>query len=233
VRNEDVKQGCPIAVRLLSAGLLAVLALSGACRKSGGIPDASGYNLLLITLDTTRADRIGAFGDSRAQTPHLDRLARAGIRFDQARTSVPLTLPAHATLFTGREPPAHQVRNNGTYILRPEETTLAEVFKAAGFSTQALIASYVLEGKFGLNQGFDGYDDMLDIKDLSGNYRSEIPADQVYAKFLPFFLLGALLRPARPVSGPTPLGRSFSRRFLQRRNRLHGRIHRTHCADSR
>jgi arylsulfatase A-like enzyme/Flp pilus assembly protein TadD len=211
VRNEDVKQGCPIAVRLLSAGLLAVLALSGACRKSGGIPDASGYNLLLITLDTTRADRIGAFGDSRAQTPHLDRLARAGIRFDQARTSVPLTLPAHATLFTGREPPAHQVRNNGTYILRPEETTLAEVFKAAGFSTQALIASYVLEGKFGLNQGFDGYDDMLDIKDLSGNYRSEIPADQVYAKFLrwlenrpsnPFFCWVHFYDPHAPYQAP-------------------------------
>lgn len=211
-------QSRSVTVRLLSAGLLAVLALSGACRRGGGIPDASGYNLLLITLDTTRADRIGAFGDSRAQTPHLDRLARAGIRFDQAHTSVPLTLPAHATLLTGREPPAHQVRNNGTYILRPEETTLAEVFKTAGFSTQALIAAYVLEGKFGLNQGFDGYDDMLNVKDLSGNYRSEIPADQVHAKFLrwlerkpnsPFFCWVHFYDPHAPYQAPATFGDLF------------------------
>lgn len=211
-------QSRSVTVRLLSAGLLAVLALSGACRKGGGIPDASGYNLLLITLDTTRADRIGAFGDSRARTPHLDRLARAGIRFNQAHTSVPLTLPAHATLMTGREPPAHQVRNNGTYILRPEETTLAEVLKTAGFSTQALIAAYVLEGKFGLNQGFDGYDDILDIKDLSANYRSEIPADQVYAKFLrwldrkpinPFFCWVHFYDPHAPYQAPATFGDLF------------------------
>jgi arylsulfatase A-like enzyme/Flp pilus assembly protein TadD len=193
------------------AGLLVVLALGGACRKGGGLPDASGYNLLLITLDTTRADRLGAYGFKAAHTPNLDRLAREGIQFSNGRTPVPLTLPAHATLMTGREPPAHQVRNNGTYILRPEETTLAEVFKAAGFSTQALIASYVLEGKFGLNQGFDGYDDMLDIKDLSGNYRSEIPADQVYAKFLrwlesrpssPFFCWVHFYDPHAPYQPP-------------------------------
>ena len=103
--------------------MLAILALVRRLPKKGRLADArrdGGYNLLLITLDTTRADRIGAFGDSRAQTPHLDRLAREGVRFDHAHTSVPLTLPAHATLMTGREPPAHQVRNNGTYSCAPK-----------------------------------------------------------------------------------------------------------------
>jgi len=204
-------QARSVTVRWFGLGLLAVLALAGACRRSGGIPDARGYNLLLITLDTTRADRLGAYGFKAAHTPNLDRLAREGIQFDNGRTSVPLTLPAHSTLLTGREPPAHQVRNNGTYILRPEETTLAEVFKAAGYSTQALIAAYVLEGKFGLNQGFDDYDDMLDIKDLSGNYRSEIPADRVYAKFLrwlerspksPFFCWVHFYDPHAPYQAP-------------------------------
>jgi arylsulfatase A-like enzyme/Flp pilus assembly protein TadD len=190
----------------------------GACRQGGAIPDASGFNLLLITLDTTRADRIGAFGDKLARTPNLDRLARAGVRFTQAYTSVPLTLPAHATLLTGKEPPAHQVRNNGTYILRPEESTLAEVLKGAGYSTQAIIAAYVLEGKFGLNQGFDGYDDMLNVKDMSGNFRSEIPADQVFKKFTrwlerkpasPFFCWVHFYDPHAPYQAPASFDGSF------------------------
>jgi len=211
VRNQDGTQRRPLTGGLLGLGMLAVLALSGACSRGGDIPEARGYNLLLITLDTTRADRLGAYGFKGARTPNLDRLAREGIRFSNGRTSVPLTLPAHATLMTGRVPPGHQVRNNGTYVLRPEETTMAEVFKAAGFSTQALIASYVLEGKFGLNQGFDGYDDRLDIKDLGGNYRSEIPADQVYAKFLrwlerkpgsPFFCWVHFYDPHAPYQAP-------------------------------
>jgi len=211
-------QSRSVTMRLLSAGLLAVLALSGACRRGGGIPDANGYNLLLITLDTTRADRIGAFGDSRAQTLHLDRLTRAGVRFDQAHTSVPLTLPAHTTLMTGREPPAHQVRNNGTYILRPEETTLAEIFQAAGFSTQAMIAAYVLEGKFGLAQGFHDYDDGLGIQNRGTNFRSEIPADQMYEKFTrwlerqptsPFFCWVHFYDPHAPYQAPVPFGDLF------------------------
>lgn len=171
---------------VLAVGLLTILVLTGSCRKHHGIPDArskGGYNLLVITLDTTRADRLGAYGCSAAHTPNLDWLAREGVMFLNSHTSVPLTLPAHCTLFTGREPPGHQVRVNGTYLLRPEETTLAEVMKSAGFNTKAVIASFVLEGKFGLQQGFDNYDDSLDITKTKTNYSSEIPAAQVFAKF--------------------------------------------------
>ena len=203
------------------AGLLAAMALASACKKEERLADASrdgGCNLLLITLDTTRADRIGAYGDLGACTPNLDRLAREGVRFDRASTSAPLTLPAHVTLMTGREPPAHQVRNNGTYSLRPEENTLAEMLKQAGFSTQALVSAYVLEGKFGLAQGFDDYDDGLGSQPLGANFRSEIPADQTYAKFSrwlerspasPFFCWVHFYDPHAPYEPPS----SFRNRF--------------------
>lgn len=204
-----------------AAGLLALVVLLGACQKQGRLADASrngGSNLLLITLDTTRADRIGAYGDARAATPNLDRLAREGVRFDRAYTSVPLTLPAHATLMTGREPPAHQVRNNGNYVLPQQETTLAEAFKAAGFSTQAMIAAFVLEGKFGLAQGFDGYDDKLDGQQRDPDFRGEIPAERVLAKYnrwlesspaSPFFCWVHFYDPHFPYQPPS----SFRERF--------------------
>ncbi len=213
--------GGPIFRRFWIAGLLAAVTLFAACKKGGRLADArldGNSNLLLITLDTTRADRIGAYGDARAATPNLDRLAREGVRFDHALTSAPLTLPAHATLMTGREPQAHQVRNNGTYILGPDETTLAEVFRAAGFSTMAMIAAFVLEKKFGLDQGFDGYDDTLDAAQAPSNYRSEISASRVYDKFSrwldsspapPFFCWVHFYDPHSPYEPPA----SFRTRF--------------------
>jgi len=201
--------------------LLVLLALLGACKKEGRLADArgdGGSNLLLITLDTTRADRIGAYGDTRAATPTIDRLAREGVRCERAYTAAPLTLPAHVTLMTGREPQAHQVRNNGTYSLRPEETTLAEIFRQAGFSTMAMIAAYVLEKKFGLDQGFAVYDDELNASGEATTFRSEITADRVYDKFSrwlerapssPFFCWVHLYDPHHPYEPPA----SFRDRF--------------------
>jgi len=140
-------------------------------------------NILVITLDTTRADSLGAYGGEGNHTPNLDRLAREGVMFKNCMTPVPLTLPAHITLFTGRTPLAHQVRNNGRYALAPQETTLAERLKPAGFQTYAVIASYVLLGRFGLNQGFDEYDDSLDSYKVMNSYNSEIAADAVSGRF--------------------------------------------------
>jgi arylsulfatase A-like enzyme/Tfp pilus assembly protein PilF len=195
------------------AGLLLILALAGACRRREAPGESAGgrFNLLLITLDTTRADRLGCYGDARAATPNLDRLAREGVRFERAYTSAPLTLPAHASLMTGRGPQAHQVRNNGTYVLRPEEATLAEELKRAGFSTTALIAAYVLESRFGLAQGFDRYDDALDKPQGFTTFRSEIPADRVLGKFrrwldgahaAPFFCWVHFYDPHTPYAPP-------------------------------
>ncbi len=201
--------------------LLLLLAATASCQRGNRPPDArrkGGTNLLLITLDTTRADRIGAYGDRKARTPVLDRLAREGVRFARAYTSAPLTLPAHATLMTGREPPEHLVRNNGTYALRAEENTLAEALRTGGFSTQAFIAAYVLEKKFGLAQGFDGYDDELPGLNGATTYRSEIPSSEVYAKFArwlekrpaaPFFCWVHLYDPHFPYQPPPALARAF------------------------
>jgi arylsulfatase A-like enzyme/Flp pilus assembly protein TadD len=141
------------------------------------------YNLLVITLDTTRADSIGAYGNRQAATPNMDRLANNGIMFQNCFASTPLTLPSHCTIFTGRYPIAHKVRNNGTYFLPERETTLAEILKANGFLTFACVASYTLLSKFGLNQGFDLYDENFQLKQTHIPYSAEIPADLIAQKF--------------------------------------------------
>jgi arylsulfatase A-like enzyme/Flp pilus assembly protein TadD len=168
-------------------------------------------NLLLITLDTVRADRLGCYGDRFARTPAMDDLARKGVFFKNCYSPAPLTLPAHCSLFTGRWPIAHGVRNNGSYKLDATELTLAEKLKTAGYDTGALIAAYVLKNKFGLAQGFDLYDDRLDFEEKTGNIDAQITADRVYAKFSnwlehkgdkPFFLWAHFYDPHKPYAPP-------------------------------
>jgi len=120
-------------------------------------------NLLLITLDTTRADRLRSYGFQGVETPNLDRLAREGVLFEQASSAAPLTLPAHATLFTSRFPPEHGMRDNGGFFLDDSQVTLAETLKARGFSTGGFVGAYVLDSKWGLGQGFDTYYDNFDL----------------------------------------------------------------------
>lgn len=169
-------------VTILILGLLAVIFLVFRKEK---IP--LDLNLLIITLDTTRADHIGSYGYPDIETPNLDWLAQNGIQFENCYTPVPLTLPAHCCLFTGKYPLGHRVRNNGTYYLNEKETTLAEMFMQKGYQTFAVIASYVLLSRFGLNQGFGVYDDALDSTELIKNVKSEITADSVYRKFKNWF----------------------------------------------
>lgn len=139
-------------------------------------------NILLVTFDTTRWDHVGWAGHP-GTTPMLDAMARRGTWFSQAFSAQPLTLPSHTSIMTGLFPYHHGVRNNGTYIVSPDEETLAERLKAAGYQTQAVISAFVLDSQFGLDQGFDGYDD-----DLSGGPRQamfmfkEIKAEQTAAK---------------------------------------------------
>jgi choline-sulfatase len=130
--------------------------------------DRSNLNLVVITLDTTRADRVGAYGDPSGATPTIDRLARDGVVFEQAVAPAPLTLPAHSTLFTGMDPPFHGVRDNGGYILDAKQTTLAEQLKAGGWATGAFVGAFVLDSKFGLDQGFDEYFDQFDLNQRPG-----------------------------------------------------------------
>lgn len=148
--------------------LLVLLALAGGgCKDSSRGSSATSSakeescNLLLITLDTTRADRLGCYGHSPAVTPALDSLARAGVRFEQAFSHVPITLPSHTSLLTGVLPPEHGIRDNGRHILGPELPTLAEVYRQHGYKTGAFIAASVLDSRYGLNRGFDAYDDEM------------------------------------------------------------------------
>jgi len=120
-------------------------------------------NLLLVTLDTTRADRIHAYGFDEVETPNLDRLAREGVLFEQAVSPAPLTLPAHSSIFTGKYPPAHGVRDNGGFFLDERETTLAERLQSGGFTTGGFVGAYVLDHKWGIAQGFQTYFDDFDL----------------------------------------------------------------------
>lgn len=118
-------------------------------------------DILLITLDTTRADRIGAYGYRGARTPVLDQFAREGVLFERAFSPAPLTLPVHASLMTGLYPPEHGLRTNGYGSLSTDRTTLSEILTGAGYDCAAFVASFVLDHKFGLSQGFQEYDDDL------------------------------------------------------------------------
>ena len=148
-------------VAVLVLGLLPlalVLGLEWMRRRTTAQEPAS---LLLVTLDTLRADRVGAWGGPPGLTPVLDALAARGLVFEEALASVPLTLPSHATLFTGLEPPRHGVHDNGTYVLPADVETLATRLKAAGYETGAFVGAYVLDRRFGLARGFDHYDDRI------------------------------------------------------------------------
>src|SRR5262249_8270931 len=122
-------------------------------------------NVLVVTVDTLRADRLGCYGFGLAQTPAIDRLANEGVRCTDAATSAPITLPAHSSIMTGLYPPAHGVRDNGNYALAPEAVTLAERLEAAGYRTGAFVSAAVLTRRYGLDQGFEVYDDDLWTED--------------------------------------------------------------------
>jgi Flp pilus assembly protein TadD len=137
--------------------VIAGLALSALC---AGNAWAGPRSVVLVTLDTTRLDALGSYG-GRAATPALDGLAARGLRYTGAVTPSPLTLPAHASLLTGLEPPEHGLLDNGLARLDGDVATLATVLDAAGYATGAFVASRVLDRRFGLDRGFDVYDDRM------------------------------------------------------------------------
>jgi arylsulfatase A-like enzyme/Flp pilus assembly protein TadD len=126
---------------------------------AGGCSRDARPNLVLVTLDTTRADRLGAYGDAAASTPNLDALAAEGVVFERAYASAPLTLPSHTTMLTGLDPNRHGVHDNGQFLVPISVETATELLAAAGYSTAAFVAAFVLGSQFGLDQGFAVYDD--------------------------------------------------------------------------
>jgi arylsulfatase A-like enzyme/Flp pilus assembly protein TadD len=139
-----------------------------------------GANLLLITIDTLRPDRLGAYGGRDGLTPTLDALARRGALFTHAWSHAPITLPAHASILTGLIPPHHGVHNNGSFRLGSEPPTLAERLRSAGYRTAGFVGAFVLDARFGLNRGFEEYDDQLtDARQAPTFHFVERPADVV------------------------------------------------------
>jgi arylsulfatase A-like enzyme/Tfp pilus assembly protein PilF len=121
-------------------------------------------NVILITLDTTRADHLGCYGYPMPTTPNADALAGRGVLFAHASSVAPLTLPAHASILTGMQPTYHGVRVNGNTALGQSQETLAEVLSKVGYETGAFVGAFVLDGRWGLKQGFEHYDDRFDLK---------------------------------------------------------------------
>ncbi|HEX7418692.1 MAG TPA: sulfatase-like hydrolase/transferase, partial [Thermoanaerobaculia bacterium] len=145
---------------LVAAG---VLISFHSCGTHGSRANLRNANILIITLDTTRADHLGAYGYAAAQTPNEDALAREGVVFEEAITPTAYTLPSHSSIMTGLYPPAHGVRINGEAALADTNTTLAERLAAKGYRTGAFVAAFVLDGRWGLSQGFQNYDDHFNI----------------------------------------------------------------------
>ncbi len=174
-------------------------------------------DVVLVTLDTTRADRIGAMGDAAAHTPVLDGLAARGALFTRAFASAPLTLPSHATIMTGLDPNQHGIHDNGRYVLADAIPTVAERLAARGYDTAAFVAAFVLDHSFGLARGFARYDD--EVETTREPLRFEVPrrsggavTDRALAwldqpRSRPFFVwvhyydVHQPRRPARPFDG--------------------------------
>jgi arylsulfatase A-like enzyme/Flp pilus assembly protein TadD len=175
-------------IGLLSASFLIYhLLLKSRELKPGKVVRNSRANVLLITLDTTRADRIGAYGYCPAKTPAIDRVAKEGVLFKNTYAPVPLTLPSHASILTGTYPLFHGVRNNGKYLLNPAALTLAEILQEAGYSTSAFVSSFILDSRFGLDQGFEDYGDIMEDAAKVKNLESERRAATTFTDFKEWF----------------------------------------------
>lgn len=172
-------------------------------------------NVLLVTIDTVRADRLGCYGYAPARTPRLDALARSGARFENAFTVTPLTLPAHASLMTGLFPGEHGVRDNGGFYLDDRFETLAETLRARGYRTGGFVSAFVLDRRWGIAQGFDEYFDDFDLGAASTGAMDDVqrPGSAVVDRALswlshergrPFFAWVHLYDAHTPYEAPEP-----------------------------
>jgi arylsulfatase A-like enzyme/Flp pilus assembly protein TadD len=205
--------------RRLPACVLAVPALLAgpAC---GPAPAPAPERIVLVSVDTLRADHVGCYGARGARTPHLDTIAARGVRFEAAISPAPLTLPAHTSLLTGRDPPAHGVRHNSIHRLAPGTPTLGDRLAAAGYATAAVVGARVLERRFGLDQGFSRYDDDVRGRPRGPTGFAERPADAVVDAAVAwlasapdrFFLWVHLYDPHRPYAPPPGFASAFANR---------------------
>jgi arylsulfatase A-like enzyme/Flp pilus assembly protein TadD len=181
-------------------------------------------NIILITLDTLRSDRLSCYGSTRVETPNIDAFAHEGVIFTNAASTVPFTLPAHSSMMTGTYPPYHGVRENVGTQLGDDVPTLAELLRDGGWATGGFVSSFVLDGRWGIGRGFDRYFDDFDLSafdtpDMASVQRTgdvtvaeavrwldERPADK------PFFLWLHLYDPHEPYTPPEPFNSQYRER---------------------
>ena len=174
-------------------------------------------SIVLISIDTLRSDRLPSYGYTDGSTPQLDAFADRATLFERAYTSCPLTLPAHATLLTGLDPPDHGVRDNRGFALDETPETLAQRLRSRGYATAGFVSSMVLRRSTGIARGFDSFDDEMD-GDTSGTF-AQRRGDETVARAIdwldghkdgPFFLFVHLYDPHTPYAAPDPWGERFT-----------------------
>ena len=194
--------------RVLLIGVLLGSWLGVSCAR----PRPAIRNVLLISIDTLRADHLSSYGFPRRTTPNIDAVAREGVLFENAYSPVPATLPAHSSMLTGTLPPFHGLRDNLHERLSDSSLTLAELLKAKGLATAAVVSSFVLDRRFKLDQGFDSYDDRFEAVHKVGDL-SERKGDETTARATawltahasqPFFLFVHYYDPHDPYEPPEP-----------------------------
>ncbi len=174
--------------------------------------DKERLNVLIITIDTLRADWLSCYGSEHLQTPNIDSLAERGILFSRAFANTSTTLPSHTNILLGTTPLYHGVHDNINFVVREGFLTLAEYLKEHNYSTGAFIGAYPLHSKFGLNQGFDTYDDEIEhlpFEDfMSGERRGEVVIDRALCwlkkQISPWFLWIHCWDPHDPYKPPEP-----------------------------
>jgi arylsulfatase A-like enzyme/Tfp pilus assembly protein PilF len=203
--------------RFMVVVLMALTALPAAAQTSA----KPALNVVLITIDTLRADHVGCYGYKQIKTPNIDGLAADGARFERAFAVVPVTLPSHTSMLTGTYPMLSGMHDFSGNKLSPLQPTLASVLKQAGYQTGAVIAAAVLDSRFGLNQGFDFYYDHFDFNRLdeanldqmerSGNVVADVALDWLAKNSQnKFFLWVHLYDPHFPYRPPEPYSREYA-----------------------
>jgi arylsulfatase A-like enzyme/Tfp pilus assembly protein PilF len=197
---------------LAGAWWLAGVVLLGGCRRTAPVKPDPRAPVVLVSIDTLRADRLPAYGYGRGRTPVLDALAREGVVFEDVYSHCPLTLPSHSSMFTGLLPPRTGVRDNIGFTLKPEHETLAARFRAAGRPTGGAVSAYVLRRQTGIAQGFDFYEDALELgaslEALGSLQRDGGVAVEALAQWIgerrdaPFFAFLHLYEPHSPYDPP-------------------------------
>jgi len=175
------------------------------------------WNCLIITIDTLRADRLSIYDPRYCQTPHIDALAQRGIVFSKAFAHATTTLPSHTNIFLGVTPPYHGVHDNANFTVGEDFLTLAELLKSRGYATGAFVGAYPLDSRFGLNQGFDLYDDDYGIQDFQNPIFVERKAEVVVSRALnwlqsqknPWFLWVHCFDPHHPYEPPEPFAGQY------------------------